>query len=61
MSDLFIYILVFSISIFILFTASDIHRSKLLTKREKTNNLFLILVIPFGGSLIYYLYLKKQH
>lgn len=59
MENLLIYILLLIMLIYVIFSVLDITRSRLLTKRDKTNYLFLVFIFPFGGSIIYYAFLKK--
>ena len=39
----------------------DILRNKFLTKRERTNLLFMTLLFPIGGYLIYFFYYKERN
>jgi prolipoprotein diacylglyceryltransferase len=40
---------------FIVISLYDVKKHKQLNNRQKVNFTFLIFLIPFGGSLIYYL------
>ena len=39
----------------------DILQNKFLTKRERTNLLFMTLLFPIGGYLIYFFYYKERN
>jgi|688.fasta_scaffold1934459_1 hypothetical protein len=39
----------------ILYSLYDLHSEAKFTKKQKTNLSFMIILIPFGGSLIYFL------
>lgn len=51
---------ILSISLFIiaicliLFSIYDVYKNSYVTKRQRTNFLFIILALPVAGSLIYY-------
>jgi len=60
MTDLIIYFFTLLVLVFIVTSVYDISKNKLLTNREKTNYLFLVFVIPFGGTLIYYIFFRKR-
>lgn len=49
-------IIIFALFIsFVIFSIIDLKNQHHLNKRKKINLLFLIIVVPFGGSIIYYL------
>jgi hypothetical protein len=56
MDNLAVYFISLIILIAIVLSALDISRSVFLTKRQKANWMFLVFIIPFGGSIVYYIY-----
>jgi uncharacterized membrane protein len=41
--------------IFVIFSVIDLKKQRLLSERQKTNLLFLMVAVPFAGSIIYFL------
>jgi hypothetical protein len=60
MEDIIIYLILLFMLTFVILTVIDILKSRVFTRRIKTNYLFLVCIIPFVGSLIYYIYLKNK-
>lgn len=46
--------------VFIVYTVLFVLRSVFITKREKNNLVFLVVILPFLGSLLAILYIKLK-
>jgi len=45
----------------VVYSVIEITTCKQFSKREKTNYLFFVFVLPFAGSLIYFIFLRKSY